>query len=374
MRDEQYMRQALDLARNGEGKTSPNPMVGAIIVKDSRIIGQGWHEGFGLPHAERNALTSCIDSPNGATLYVNLEPCCHHGKTPPCTDAILEAGISRVVIGMKDPNPLVAGRGAAILRERGVTVDEGILEEECRTLNEGFLHYIRTGMPYVVMKYAMTMDGKIAMDDGTSKWITGEEARRNVHKDRRRHPGIMVGIGTILADDPLLTCRLEESGRTPIRIICDTGLKLPLESRLVSTARDIPTLIATTCEEKERHKPYLEAGCEIMRIPGKGSGIDLHALMVALGRRGIESLLLEGGGRLHHSALESGIVNKIQTYIAPMILGGREGKTPVAGGNLGTPGRCIRLVNRKIRQLGEDLLIESEVEYPCLRESSKKQD
>ena len=215
MNDQQYMRMALQLAEKGCGFVAPNPMVGAVIVKDGRIIGQGWHERYRGSHAERNALASCTESPRGADMYVTLEPCCHHGKQPPCVDAILEAGIRRVVIGSTDPNPLVSGKGIQILRENGVEVTENILQKECSALNEVFFHYIRTGRPFVVMKYAMTLDGKIAAYTGVSKWITGEAARNHVHQQRHRFTAIMTGVGTVLADDPLLTCRME-GGRNPL--------------------------------------------------------------------------------------------------------------------------------------------------------------
>ncbi len=226
MNDTGYMRMALELAKKGMGWTAPNPMVGAVIVKDGRIIGQGWHERWGEAHAERNALASCLEPPEGATMYVTLEPCCHHGRQPPCTDAILEAGIRRVVVGAGDPNPLVAGKGIRILQEHGVAVTEHVLEAECRKLNEVFFHFIRTKRPFVVMKYAMTMNGKIAAYTGASKWITGETAREHVQTQRHRYTGIMVGVGTVLADDPMLTCRIPD-GKQPVRIVCDTSLRTP---------------------------------------------------------------------------------------------------------------------------------------------------
>ena len=218
MEDEKWMRRALHLAERGIGQVNPNPLVGAVIVRDGRTLGEGWHERYGGPHAERNALGHCVGSPEGATLYVNLEPCCHTGRNPPCTDAILESGIRRVVVGSLDPNPLVAGRGISLLREKGIEVVIGILKEESDAINAPFFHYIRTGTPYVVLKYAMTLDGKIASRTGASRWITGEAARERVHQDRGRYAAVMVGIGTVLADDPLLTCRIE-GGRSPLRII-----------------------------------------------------------------------------------------------------------------------------------------------------------
>ena len=234
MNDTDYMNLALELARRGMGWTSPNPMVGAVLVKNGEIIGQGWHTRYGELHAEREALKNCTGSPAGATLYVTLEPCCHQGRQPPCTQAILDAGITRVVVGSNDPNPLVAGKGLNILRAHGVQVETGVCKQACDALNQVFFHFITTRRPYVVLKYAMTMDGKIATRTGASKWITGETARKRVHEDRHRYRAILAGVGTVLDDDPLLTCRME-GGRNPIRVICDTRLRTPLTA--ISGAR-----------------------------------------------------------------------------------------------------------------------------------------
>ena len=252
MSDEKYMELALSLAERGAGRVSPNPMVGAVIVKNGKIIGEGWHARYGDLHAERNALADCEkrgENPKGATIYVTLEPCCHHGKTPPCTDALIAAGIARVVIGSEDPNPLVAGKGIRQLREAGIEVSSGVLKEACDRLNRVFFHYITHHTPYVVMKYAITMDGKIAAYTGNSQWITGEAARQNVHRDRNRYTAIMAGIGTVLADDPLLTCRIPE-GKNPTRIIADTHLQIPLDAQIVKTAREIPTILAVGIREE----------------------------------------------------------------------------------------------------------------------------
>ena len=410
MNDIDYMRLALQLAARGEGWTSPNPMVGAVIVKGGRIIGQGWHERYGALHAERNALRACTEDPAGATMYVTLEPCCHHGKQPPCVDAILTAGITRVVVGSSDPNPLVAGRGIRILRAHGVEVTENILRVECDALNRIFFHFITTKRPFVSMKYAMTMDGKIATYTGASRWVTGEAARQHVQAQRHRFRGIMVGVGTVLADDPLLTCR-SDGGRSPMRIICDTQLRTPLSAQVVTSAQEVPTWLATCCEDPERHAPYLAAGCRVLCVPetsrtrsnveadsstlptsagadhatdaasvhtGHTSPgteeakhhprLDLTALMTLLGAEGIDSILLEGGGTLNWSALESGIVQQVQCYIAPKLFGGQTAKTPVEGVGVPTPDRCFRLTNRQITELGDDILIESEVAYPCSQE------
>lgn len=266
-----------------------------------------------------------------------------------------------MVVGSGDPNPLVAGKGIRILREHGIEVTENVLAEECRALNEVFFHYISTRRPYVAMKYAMTMDGHIATRTGASKWITGEEARAHVQTLRHRYRGIMVGVGTVLADDPMLNCRME-GGRDPVRIVCDTGLRTPLTSKLVQTARQQPTVIACSGVEEEKKKPYLEAGCEILNLPTENGHVSLHALMEALGQREIDSVLLEGGAAMNWSALEAGIVNKVYAYIAPKLFGGEDAKTPVGGLGAAVPDQGVRLKNSIIHRIGGDVLIESEVE------------
>lgn len=360
MNDNEYMRLALQLAAKGCGWTSPNPMVGAVIVKNGTIIGQGWHEKYGGPHAERNALASCTESPQDAEMYVTLEPCCHHGRQPPCTDAILSAGIRRIIVGSGDPNPLVSGRGIQILREHGVEVTEHVMQEACDRLNEIFFHYIRTRQPFVIMKYAMTMDGKIAAYTGASKWITGEAARDHVHKQRHRCTAIMTGSGTVLSDDPLLTCRIN-GGRNPIRIICDTRLRIPLTAQVVTTAGQIPTILATCCTDTQKLIPYEESGCRILSVNEKDGHVDLRQLMDKLGQEQIDSILLEGGGTLNWAALECGIVQKIQAYIAPKLLGGKDARTPIEGTGVPRPFDAFYLKIGQVTQLGEDYLIESEV-------------
>lgn len=366
MTDRDYMGLALELAERGMGWTSPNPMVGAVLVKDGRIIGQGWHAKYGGLHAERSALKACTESPRGAAMYVTLEPCCHHGRQPPCTEAILEAGIARVVVGSDDPNPLVAGKGIALLREQGVVVETGVLKTECDALNQVFFHYIRTKRPYVVMKYAMTLDGKIATRTGKSQWITGEEARLRVHRDRHRYTAIMVGVGTVLADDPLLTCRME-GGKNPIRIICDSQLRTPLDSQLVRTARDVPTILATVCTDGARRASYETAGCRVLTVPARDGRVDLTALMEQLGGKGIDSVLLEGGGTLNWAALEGGVVQRVQAYIAPKLFGGASAKPPVGGLGVDAPDQAVRLKHSTVTRIGDDFLIESEVDHDVYR-------
>ena len=361
MQAEDYMRMALELAEKGCGWTNPNPMVGAVIVQDGRVIGCGYHEKYGEKHAERNALADCTESPRGATMYVTLEPCCHTGRQPPCVDAILESGIAQVVVGAMDPNPLVAGKGVQILRAHGVEVQTGVLEQPCKALNRVFFHYIQTKRPYVVLKYAMTLDGKIATYTGASRWITGEPARRRVHEDRNRYQAILVGVGTVLADDPQLTCRIP-GGRDPVRIVCDTHLRTPLTAQLVRTARQTPTWLATCCDDPARAAPYRDAGCQICVLPQEGDAVSLPALMDYLGAQGIDSVLIEGGAALHGAALASGIVQRVQAYIAPKLFGGQDAPSPVGGQGVGQPDQAFQLQNIECTRLGADFLIEGEVE------------
>lgn len=351
-----YMRKAMELAEKGKGNTNPNPMVGAVVVKEGKIIGSGYHEKYGELHAERNALLDCKrrgEETKGATIYVTLEPCCHYGKTPPCTEAILEAGISRVVVGARDSNPKVAGGGIALLRKHGVEVTEGVLEEECRRQNRIFFHYMEQKMPYVIMKYAMTLDGKIATTSGKSMWITCEEARHHVHNLRHECMGIMAGVGTILADDPMLNCRLPDT-KDPIRIICDTNLNTPLESQVVKTAKEQKTILATCMENETRQQEYRDMGCEVLVVPQKDEKVDLRVLMERLAEKGIDSILLEGGGTLNDSALQSGIVKEVHAYVAPKLFGGAGAKTPVMGSGVETPDEAYLLQHVRVEPVGTD--------------------
>lgn len=356
MCDEKFMAYAVELAKKGEGFINPNPVVGAVIVKDGKIIGKGYHKKYGGLHAERNALNSCRESPKGAEMYVTLEPCCHYGKTPPCTEAIIEAGISKVIVGSKDPNPKVCGKGAAKLRAAGIAVEEGVLKETCDGLNDVFFHYITSKTPYVAMKYAMTADGKIASAGGLSRWITGEGARRHAHCLRNKYSGVMAGIGTVLKDDPLLTCRIE-NGRNPVRIICDSRLSIPLDSRICRTAKEVTTFIASSCADGEKKRRLESLGITVLNLPGSGGRVDLRALMEKLGGLGIDGILLEGGGNLNYGALKAGIVNEIDIYIAPKIFGGETAETPVEGKGIKDPNDCLLLSSPEIKVLGKDLLL-----------------
>ena len=360
-RDLHYMRHALELAKRGAGHVSPNPMVGAVLVKDDRIIGEGWHEHIGGLHAERNAFKNCTEDCTGATIYVTLEPCCHWGRTPPCTDAILEHKIARVVVGCLDPNPLVAGKGLRILRDAGISCVSGVLENECHAVNEVFFHYITTKTPFVVMKYAMTLDGRIAAYTGDSKWVTGETARLHVQETRKRLSGIMVGIGTVLADDPMLNCRIE-TGVDPIRLICDSQLRTPLDSQLVRTAKEIPTWIFCAHAQPERVTALEEAGVRVVSLPdADGKRVDLRAVMNYLGEQQIDSVLLEGGGTLNGEALRLGLVHKVQAYIAPKLIGGASAHGPVGGPGIAKMADALQLADLTITRLGEDILIEGRI-------------
>ena len=361
MEKEEYMRRALELARKGEGHTSPNPMVGCVVVKDGRIISEGYHERYGEFHAERNALTRCTEDPTGADLYVTLEPCCHYGKTPPCTEIIIEKKIARVFVGSLDSNPLVAGKGVQILRDAGIIVETGILEDECVKLNEVFYHYIETGLPFVVMKYAMTLDGKIACATGDSRWVTGEIARHQVHEMRKRYRGIMVGIGTVLADDPMLNCRID-GGVDPVRIICDSRLRIPMNSNIVKTASEIETIVACNRETLENARASQKAealkaaGIQIIETDG-AHGINLQQLMKRLGEQKIDSILLEGGGTLNASALEEGIVSKVYAYIAGKLIGGMDARSPVEGMGADRMKDAVLLRDMQLERMGDDFCI-----------------
>lgn len=358
--EEKYMQRAIELAQGGIGRVNPNPLVGAVIVKDGKIIGEGYHEEYGKLHAERNAFSHLAQDAEGAEMYVTLEPCCHQGKQPPCTQAIIEHGIRRVYVGSDDPNRLVAGRGIQMLREAGIEVETHVLQEECDALNPVFFHYITTKTPYVVMKYAMTLDGKTACHTGESKWVTGELAREHVQETRNALMGIMVGVQTVLQDNPMLTCRIP-GGRNPIRIVCDSRLRTPLDSRLVRTAGEIPTILATICRDEERIAAYQQRKVQILPVEEDVGRVNLRDLMHRLGERGIDGLLLEGGGTLNQSALRDGIVRHIQAYIAPKIFGGQGKYSPVTGTGADTPEQAWKCCNTTVRRLGDDILLECDV-------------
>lgn len=351
-----YMRRAIQLAKRGIGFVNPNPLVGAVIVKNDRIIGEGWHAKCGDLHAERNALKNCTECPAGATMYVTLEPCCHHGRQPPCTEAILASGIHCVYIGSRDPNPLVAGKGTAQLQENGIAVVSDFLKTECDALNPIFFRYITTKMPYTILKYAMTADGKIACASGASQWVTGKMARAHVHLTRKRVAAICVGIGTVLADDPMLNCRCENPSQ-PVRVVLDTHLRIPLTSRLVQTAKDIPVIVFTHQPDPEKRSALETAGVTVSEAPLDGAHVSIRECLAALGQRGLDSVLIEGGASIHAAALHAGCADLIQVYLAPKLFGG-DGLSPIGGMDITTPAEAVLLSPPKITRLGDDLLLE----------------
>lgn len=359
-KDRLYMKEALRLAVKGYGRTSPNPLVGAVVVQEDTIVGRGYHEYVGGPHGEVNALMDAGETARGATLYVTLEPCNHHGRTPPCTLAVLDSGVSRVVIGMGDPNPQVRGGGADYLREHGVSVDTGVLEKECRTLNQAFIKHVTTGLPLVILKAAATLDGRIATHTGDARWISNERSRRFVHRLRCALDGILVGIGTALADDPLLTARsaVKPACRQPVRVILDSRLDLPLESKLVKTARDVPLWVA--CSEKasqEREAKLVEAGALVLRLPQRGGLVDLSCLLEELGKRRITSLLVEGGARVMGAFLEDRLADDVFFFYAPKILGDPSGVPMISGRARERMSDALQVYDLRVKRFGEDVML-----------------
>ncbi len=370
-RDRYFMRYALHIAQCGRGGVNPNPLVGAVIVRDGKIIARGYHERCGEGHAEVNAFRDAAErgvDVKGADMYVTLEPCSHYGKTPPCADRIVKEKIGRVIVAMKDPNPQVAGRGLKRIRQAGISVKTGVLEEEARKLNEVFLKYITTKEPFVCLKMAMSLDGKIATRTGKSQWISCEMSRKQVHYLRNHYLGILVGIGTVLADDPMLNCRLEGGGRHPVRIVADSRLRIPTECRLVRTAKEYRTVLAASeavkeAEEMQQKIEALEnAGAEILWIPEREGHIDLKRLMKVLGGMGIDGILLEGGSDFAFAALKAGIVDKVRIYIAPKILGGAQAKGCIGGEGFAELSEAVNLKDMKAYACGKDVYLEGLVE------------
>ena len=367
-----FMRQAMELAAKGEGAVNPNPLVGALIVHQGNVIASGYHERYGDLHAERNAFRQADTlgkDCHGATMYVTLEPCCHHGHQPPCTDAVMAHGISRLVVGLMDPNPLVAGKGLEILKNAGIQVEmihetpEGCeLEDELRYQNRVFLKYITTGMPWVMAKWAMTLDGKTATRVGDSKWVSGEESRRYVHGLRKTLKGILCGIGTVLADDPMLNCRLEGNPRQPVRMVADRRLRIPLDSQLVKTARDYRTVVvyglgvddseyAEGSEAHEKLELLNQTGVECWHCR------TLTDFLQKVAKEKIDGILLEGGGTLNDAFLQEGLIDEVATFIAPKIIGGAKAKTPVDGNGFLLMSEAVQLAHVTLKQLGNDILI-----------------
>lgn len=354
------MERALELAKRGIGGVNPNPLVGAVIVKDGEIIGEGYHECYGEAHAERNAVKNAIKPVEGSTIYVTLEPCAHYGKTPPCVDLIIQNKFKKVVIGMLDPNRLVAGKSIEKLKEHGIEVIVGVKEEECRKMNEIFIKYITSKVPFVILKSGMSLDGKIATYTGKSKWITSEESREDSQNLRNRVHSIMVGVNTVVADNPELTCRINKEKKL-IRIIVDTNLRIPIDSKVV-TNNDNLTVVATSVNSnKNKKKELRDLGIKVIEVSEKKNKVDLKELMKALGNEGIDSILIEGGGTLNFSALEEKIVDKVIFYIAPKILGGEKSKSCIAGTGFSELEEAPNLKDISYRTIGEDLVVEGYV-------------
>lgn len=367
--DEQLMWKALKLAIKGRGRTSPNPMVGAIIAKGRKIVGEGWHKKAGEPHAEILALQAAKEEARDATLYINLEPCCHHGKTPPCVDKIIKSGISRVIIAMPDPNPQVSGRGIQLLKDAGIKTEVGLLQEEAQQLNEAFLKYITTGLPFVILKLALSMDGKIATKTGDSKWITSEISRNYVHRLRDQVDASCVGIGTILRDNSRLTTRLKgRRGRDPIRIVIDSLLKIPLKANVFVEKSNAHTIVVTTGKAFfKRRKDIEAAGGKILTVGTiESNKVNLFEMAQELGKAGIMSMMIEGGAEIAASALQAGIVDKIIFFMAPKIVGGKTAPGPIGGPGIGLISDAIQLHHVKSRRFGEDILIEAYIKDPSI--------
>jgi diaminohydroxyphosphoribosylaminopyrimidine deaminase/5-amino-6-(5-phosphoribosylamino)uracil reductase len=355
--DRAYMQEAIALAERGRGHTAPNPMVGCVLVKDGRVIGRGYHHQYGGLHAERDALAACTEDPAGATMYVTLEPCCHHGKQPPCTDAILAAGIARVVVGATDPNPLVGGQGIALLQAGGVAVEAGLLAEEICEQNRIFMKYITQKRPWVSLKVAMTLDGKIATASGDARWVTSESARRFVHELRGQRSGICVGAGTVRLDDPMLDCRVE-GYKNPVRILPDSRASLPLESRIARSAGEIRTLVAhTEAADAGKLEQLRACGVELLPCAATDGQVDLRDMLDRLGALGIDSILLEGGEALNGSFVAQDLVDEYYVFIAPKVLGGQDAKTAVGGVGFATMAAARDIEIRSVEHIGPDLLI-----------------
>ena len=357
-----YMRRAIELADNGAGLVNPNPLVGCVIVKNDKIIGEGWHHYYGGPHAERDALAQCSENPEDSTLYVTLEPCCHHGKTPPCTDAIIENKISRVVIGIQDPNKLVAGKGIRILREAGIEVLCGLEEPTIKEQNRVFLKYITTQLPWICLKTAMSLDGKIATTTGDSKWISNEKARHHVHTLRGHMMAVLTGIETLLTDDPMLNCRLPECTRQPIRVVVDSNARTPLHCNIVKSAKHIKTIIAHTDNAPKENIALLRQNhVTTLHCKERDNHVDLHDLVTQLAHLNIDSVMIEAGGTLNYAFLHEKLVDEVYAFVAPKILGGKDAKTPVEGMGFATIDQCISLYDTSFDTFDDNIMIKGKI-------------
>jgi diaminohydroxyphosphoribosylaminopyrimidine deaminase / 5-amino-6-(5-phosphoribosylamino)uracil reductase len=358
--DELHLMRAVELAEQARGRTSPNPLVGAVLVKDGRVIGEGYHAAAGLPHAEREALAAASEDPAGSTLYVSLEPCCHHGRTPPCTDAIVEAGVARVVVASDDPTEKASGRGLGILRDEGIQVHvaAGAPAHAARLINQPFRKHAKTGRPHVLFKSAMTLDGKVATRSGDSQWISGAESRQLSHHWRAEVDAVAVGIGTALADNPLLTARVEGVLRQPSRVVFDSEARLPASSKLVQTAREVPVLLVCSRAASRGSTGALEAaGVEIIVATGENEGARVRSALTELGERGIQSLLLEGGPHLAGAFLDAGEIDEVRLFVAPMLAGGRHARVPVEGQGVEAIDAAKRALASEVERIADDVLI-----------------
>jgi len=363
--DERWMKRALRLAEKGRGRTSPNPMVGAVLVKDGRVIGEGYHTKAGEAHAEILALRQAKEESKGATLYLNLEPCNHYGKTPPCAPAVIEAGVRRVVVGMEDPNPLVKGKGFESLRKSGLDVEIGILENECRRLNEAFCKYILKKEPFVILKVAATLDGKMATRDGDSKWISGEASRRFVHRLRDQVDGVIVGIGTILKDDPMLTTRIKR-GRDPYRVILDSRLRIPEDAKVIEISPS-KTIVATTeLAPKDKRERLEKKGVRILILDSKQSRVNLKTCLSRLGGMEMMSVLVEGGSQVNGAFLDEGLIDKFLLFLSPKLIGDKDAMGIFGGKGIASLREAISLNEFRMRRMRGDILLEGYI-IPSLR-------
>jgi diaminohydroxyphosphoribosylaminopyrimidine deaminase / 5-amino-6-(5-phosphoribosylamino)uracil reductase len=359
-RDHKHLYRAIELAATAQGRTSPNPLVGAVIVKGGRTIGEGYHEAAGEPHAERVALAACSEDPAGATLYVSLEPCAHQGRTPPCTEAIVDAKLARVVVGSDDPSRKAAGRGLGVLRDEGIQVDvaSGDVAEAARLLNQPFRKHARTGRPLVLLKYAMTLDGKVATRTGDSKWISNELSRARAHRWRAESDAVAVGIGTAIADDPLLTARIDGVVRQPRRVVFDAEARLPLDSQLTRSAGDTPViLVCSRAASRTRVQALEAAGVEVCTVSGENESARVQAALDMLGDRDVQQLLVEGGPHLAGSFLDAGEVDELRVFVAPVIAGGRSAKPAVAGEGVETIADAARALHTTVERIEDDVLV-----------------
>ena len=359
-RDARHLRRTLELAERARGRTSPNPLVGAVVVRGDRTLGEGFHEAAGEPHAERAALEACSEDPGGATLYVSLEPCCHQGRTPPCTDAIVQAGIARVVVASDDPTQKASGRGLGILRDEGVEVDmqDGDIAAAARLLNQPFRKHARTGRPHVILKSAMTLDGKVATRTGDSQWISGESSRARAHRWRAEADAVAVGIGTALADDPLLTARVEGVPRQPRRVVFDSEARLPLDCKLVESAGEVPVVLVCSRAASRTAVQSLEsAGVDVIVASGANEAARVASALDELGARDVQSLLLEGGPHLAGAFLEADEIDEARIFIAPLLAGGLDARTAVEGLGAGEIAGAVRASAIDVDRIDDDVLI-----------------